>query len=100
MTYLTQCRRAALQRLRTVRPTVAERRLQNLKRLMQIGRGSGRYPRTSRVSFWGARGQGFASAFGTPVLGGCSDSFVADSRRIPSGSRGGDRGGARLGARL
>src|SRR6516165_10230853 len=33
MTYLTRCRRAALQHLRTVRPTVADRRLQSLKRL-------------------------------------------------------------------
>src|SRR5215469_14289042 len=43
MTYLTRCRRAALQRLRTVPPTVADRRLQNLKRLMQIGRSSSKY---------------------------------------------------------
>src|SRR5262249_33254063 len=44
MTYLTRCRRAALQRLRTVRPTVADRQLQNLKRLMQIGRSSSKSP--------------------------------------------------------
>src|SRR6516164_10754167 len=44
MTYLTRCRRAALQHLRTVRPTVADRRLENLKRLMQIGRSSSKYP--------------------------------------------------------
>ena len=50
MTYLTRCRRAALQRLRTVRPTVADRRLQNLKRLMQIGRSSSKYP-TAKPDF-------------------------------------------------
>src|SRR5262249_53006339 len=46
------------------------------------------------------QGQGIASAFGTPVHRGCSDSVVADYRRIPSGSRGGERAGAGLGVRL
>ena len=48
----------------------------------------------------GARGQGIASAFGTPVHWGCNDSVVADYRRMPSGSRGRERAGARLGAHL
>src|SRR5215475_12335642 len=48
----------------------------------------------------GARGQGIASAFGTPVDWGCNDSVVADYRRIPSGSRRGERAGARIGAHL
>ena len=34
-----------MQRLRTVRPTVADRQLQNLERLMQAGRSSSNYPR-------------------------------------------------------
>src|SRR5262249_4430905 len=38
MTYRTRCRRAALQRMRTVRPIVADKRLQRLKRLMQMRR--------------------------------------------------------------
>src|SRR5262249_62145721 len=44
MTYRTRCRRTALQRMRTVRPTVADRRVQNLERLMQAGRSSSEYP--------------------------------------------------------
>src|SRR5262245_66151298 len=42
------------------------------------------------------QGRGTASAFGAPVHRGCNDSFFADYRRIPSGSRGGERAGARV----
>jgi hypothetical protein len=53
MTYRTRCtRRAALQRLRTVRPTVADIWVQHLQRLLQTGRSSSKYPRHQRSSDW------------------------------------------------
>src|SRR5262249_42595638 len=44
MTYLTRCRRTALQCMRTVPPIVANKRLQHLQRLMQIRRSPSKYP--------------------------------------------------------
>src|SRR6516225_3423815 len=89
MTYLTRCRRAALQRLRTVRPTVADRRLQSLKRLMQIGRSSSKYP-PAKSDF--ALRRAARVIFATKFLRLCAQPGVlpprADIRRALEGSIG------------